>query len=62
MYLRIVNLKFASKIEADPIHAFKEYELLNKLSGILSIEVIRITKLYSIVINKFKSKKYAEES
>ena len=62
MYLRIVNLKFASEIEADAMHAFAEYELLDKLSGILSIEVVRITKLHSIVINKFESKKHADES
>ena len=62
MYLRIVNLKFASEIEADAMHAFAEYELLDKLQGILSIEVVRITKLHSIVINKFESKKYADES
>ncbi len=62
MYLRIVNLKFASEIEADAMHAFAEYELLDKLQGILSIEVVRITKLHSIVINKFESKKHADES
>ena len=62
MYIRIVNLKFASEIEADAMHAFAEHELINKLPGILSVEVLRVTKLHSLVINKFESKDYAEQS
>ena len=62
MYIRIVNLKFASEIEADAMHAFAEHELINKLPGILSVEVLRVTKLHSLVINKFESKDYAEKS
>ena len=37
MYIRIVNLKFASEIEADAMQAYAEHELINKLPGILSI-------------------------
>ena len=62
MYIRIVNLKFASEIEADAMHAYAEHELINKLPGILSVEVIRITKLHSVVINKFESQELAEKS
>ena len=62
MYLRIVNLKFASEIEADAMQAYAEHELINKLPGILSIEVVRVTNLHSVVINKFQSQKHAEES
>ena len=62
MYIRIVNLKFASEIEADAMQAYAEHELINKLPGILSIEVVRVTNLHSVVINKFKSQKHAEES
>ena len=62
MYIRIVNLKFASEIEADAMQAFAEHELINKLPGILSVEVLRVTKLHSLVINKFESKDYAEQS
>jgi|TARA_Y100000813_G_C23905293_1_gene231599 hypothetical protein len=62
MYIRIVNLKFASEIEADAMQAFAEHELINKLPGILSVEVLRVTKLHSLVINKFESKDYAEKS
>ena len=62
MYIRIVNIKFASEIEADAMHAFAEHELINKLPGILSVEVLRVTKLHSLVINKFESKDYAEKS
>ena len=62
MYIRIVNVKFASEIEADAMQAYAEHELINKLPGILSVEVIRITKLHSVVINKFKNQQYAEES
>ena len=62
MYIRIVNLKFASEIEADAMHAFAEHELINKLPGILSVEVLRVTQLHSLVINKFESKAHAEES
>ena len=62
MYIRIVNIKFASEIEADAMQAFAEHELINKLPGILSVEVLRVTKLHSLVINKFESKDYAEKS
>ena len=62
MYLRIVNLKFASEIEADAMQAYAEHELINKLPGILSIEVVRVTNLHSVVINKFQSQKHADES
>ncbi len=62
MFIRIVNLKFASEIEADAMHAYAEHELINKLPGILSVEVLRVTKLHSVVINKFESQKLAEMS
>ncbi|MAH78828.1 MAG: hypothetical protein CMN00_02280 [Rickettsiales bacterium] len=62
MYIRIVNLKFASEIEADAMHAYAEYELIKKLPGIISIEVVRVSELHSIVINKFESKELAEKS
>ena len=62
MYIRIVNLKFASEIEADAMQAYAEHELINKLPGILSIEVLRVTNLHSVVINKFESQKHAEDS
>lgn len=62
MYIRIVNVKFASEIEADAMHAFAEHELINKLPGILSVENVRISKLHSIVINKFDSQDSAEKS
>ena len=62
MYIRIVNLKFASEIEADAMQAYAEHELINKLPGILSIEVVKVTNLHSVVINKFQSQKHAEES
>ena len=55
--MRIVNLKFASEIEADAMQAYAEHELINKLPGILSIEVVRVTNLHSVVINKFQSHK-----
>ena len=62
MFIRIVNLKFASEIEADAMQAYAEHELINKLPGILSIEVVKVTNLHSVVINKFQSQKHAEES
>ena len=62
MYIRIVNLKFASEIEADAMQAYAEHELIKKLPGILSIEVLKVTNLHSVVINKFQSQKHAEES
>ena len=62
MYIRVVNLKFSSEIEADAMHAYAKHELINKLSGILTIEVVKITNLHSVVINKFESKEQAERS
>ena len=62
MFIRIVNVKFSSKIEADAMNALAKHELINILYGIISIEVVRITELHSIVINKFNSKECAEKS
>ena len=62
MFVRVVNIKFSSKIEADAMNALAKHELINVLPGILSIEVVRITDLHSIVINKFDSKESAEKS
>ena len=53
MFIRVVNIKFSSKIEADAMNALAKYELIDVLPGILSIEVVRITDLHSIVINKY---------
>ena len=49
MFIRVVNIKFSSKIEADAMNALAKHELINVLPGILSIEVVRITDLHSIV-------------
>ena len=62
VFIRIVNIKFSSKIEADAMNALAKHELINVLPGILSIEVVRITDLHSIVVNKFDSKESAEKS
>ena len=62
MFIRVVNIKFSSKIEADAMNALAKHELINVLPGILSIEVVRITDLHSIVVNKFDSKESAEKS
>ena len=62
MFIRIVNIKFSSKIEADAMNALAKHELINVLQGIISIEVIRVTELHSVVINKFDSKESAEKS
>ena len=61
MFIRVVNIKFSSKIEADAMNALAKHELIDVLPGILSIEVVRITDLHSIVINKFDSKESAEK-
>ena len=62
MFIRIVNIRFSSKIEADAMNALAKHELINVLQGIISIEVIRVTELHSVVINKFDSKESAEKS
>ncbi len=62
MFIRIVNIRFSSKIEADAMNALAKHELINVLQGIISIEVIRITELHSVVINKFDSEESAEKS
>ncbi len=62
MFVRIVNIKFASKIDADAMHALAKHEMINNLPGILSIEIIKITDLHSIAVNKFDSKDSAEKS
>ena len=62
MFVRVVNIKFSSKIEADAMRALAKHEMINNLPGILSIEVISITELHSIVINKFDNKESADKS
>ncbi len=62
MFVRVVNIKFSSKIEADAMHALAKHEMINNLPGILSIEVISISELHSIAINKFDNKESADKS
>ena len=62
MFVRVVNIKFSSKIEADAMRALAKHEMINNLPGILSIEVISISELHSIAINKFDNKESADKS
>lgn len=62
MFVRVVNIKFSSKIEADAMHALAKHEMINNLPGVLSIEVISISELHSIAINKFDNKESADKS
>ena len=62
MFVRIVNTKFSSKIEADSMHALAKYEMIKNLPGVISIEVVKVTELHSIAINKFDSTESAEKS
>ena len=62
MYLRVNNIKFSSKIEADAMRALAKYEMINNIPGILSIEVINVSDLHSVVILKFENQNAAEKS
>ena len=62
MFIRVVNIKFSSQIEADAMHALAKHEMINNLPGIMSIEVIKISELHSIAINKFDNLESAEKS
>ena len=62
MYIRVNNITFASKIEADAMKALAKYEMLDSIPGMLSIELIQITDVHSVVILKFDSKESAEKS
>jgi hypothetical protein len=62
MFVRVVNIKFSSRIEADAMHALAKHEMINNLPGVLSIELISITELHSIAINKFDNKESADKS
>ena len=42
MYIRIVNLKFSSKIDSDAMHALAKHEMINNLPGIISIETFHV--------------------
>ncbi len=62
VFVRVVNIKFSSKIEADAMHALAKHEMINNLPGVLSIEIIKISDLHSIAVNKFDSSESAEKS
>ena len=62
MYIRVVNLKFSSKIDSDAMQALAKHEMINNLPGILSIETFQVSELHSIGILKFDSKESAEKS
>ena len=62
MFVRVVNIKFSSKIEADAMHALAKHEMINNLPGIMSIETIQVSELHSIGILKFENKESAEKS
>ena len=62
MYIRVVNLKFSSKIDSDAMQALAKHEMINNLPGIISIETFQVSELHSIRILKFDSKESAEKS
>ena len=62
MYIRIVNLKFSSKIDSDAMQALAKHEMINNLPGIISIETFQVNELHSIGILKFDSQESAEKS
>ena len=62
MYIRVVNLKFSSKIDADAMQALAKHEMINNLPGIISIETFQVSELHSIGILKFDTKESAEKS
>tara|TARA_X000000950_G_C13584801_1_gene524862 strand:+ start:204 stop:482 length:279 start_codon:yes stop_codon:yes gene_type:complete len=62
MYLRVNNIKFVSKIEADAMRALAKYEMINNLPGIISIETVNVSDLHSVVILKFNDRESAEKS
>lgn len=41
MYVRVIVLKYSSKIDADAMTALAKYEMIHKLEGIISIEVVK---------------------
>ena len=57
MYIRIVNLKFSSKIDSDAMQALAKHEMINNLPGIMSIETIQVNDLHSIVKSNQSPKK-----
>ena len=61
MYVRVIILKYSSKIDADAMTALAKYEMIHKLEGIISIEVIKISDLQSVAITKWHSKELAEK-
>ena len=62
MYIRITNIKFSSKIEADAMRALTKYEMLDNIEGLLSIETVFVTELHALAILKFQNKEFAEKS
>lgn len=62
MYIRVLNIKFASNIDAEAMTALAKYEMINMLPGIISMEGVKITELHSIVILKFNNKDFAEKA
>ena len=61
MYVRVIVLKYSSKIDADAMTALAKYEMIHKLEGIISIEVLKISDLQSVAITKWHSKELAEK-
>ena len=62
MYIRVNNITFSSKIEADAMKSLAKHEMINTIPGIISIESIEISETQSVVILKFDSKESAEKS
>ena len=62
MYIRVNNITFSSKIEADAMKALAKHEMINTITGIISIEAVEINDTHSVVILKFDSKESAEKS
>lgn len=60
--MRINIFKFSSAMDAEALKALAKYEMINKLEGVISIEVVSLNETNAIAILKFQNKEAAENS
>ena len=62
MFVRVNIIQFASAIESEAMKALARYEMINKLEGVISIEVFSITETKAIAVLKFQTQEALEKS
>ena len=61
MFLRINTFNYASKMQSDAARALIKYEIMDKLDGIVSLEVLDVSDSHFIGVFRYDNKESADK-